>query len=239
MSEIPRNIAFGKSIAVYAVIAYCILHNTGGICPIIRCTTSILKGPCGGSQNGVCEIHQNIKCGWQMIYDRLKRLNKLELLAEVPCPARCGPPPKDWSQSRQGGKESEQGGFVIDKAIIAAAKLKTESELEKLFTAGRFVLTSELGPPKSCLGQGITQAVSELKDYCDGFNLTENQTAIVRLSSIVAGVHVIAGGGEPVIQMSCRDRNRIAIQSDLFGAYSTACGKQECSLLELRPPGFW
>jgi methylenetetrahydrofolate reductase (NADPH) len=59
-----------------------------------------------------------------------------------------------------------------------------------------------------------------LKDMVDGFNLTDNQTAIVRLSSIAAGVHCLRGGGVPIIQMTCRDRNRIAMQSDLMGAYS-------------------
>ncbi|SMB98085.1 Methylene-tetrahydrofolate reductase C terminal [Thermanaeromonas toyohensis ToBE] len=74
----------------------CILHKTGGICPIIRCSKSILNGPCGGSQNGRCEVNKDIPCAWQLIYDRLKALNKLELLLEIQ-------PPKDWSKARDGG----------------------------------------------------------------------------------------------------------------------------------------
>jgi len=74
----------------------CILHQTGGICPIIRCSKSLLNGPCGGSQGGKCEVNPDLPCAWQLIYDRLKALGKLDLLLEIR-------PPKDWSKARDGG----------------------------------------------------------------------------------------------------------------------------------------
>jgi len=74
----------------------CILHLTGGICPIARCAKSLLNGPCGGSQRGKCEVNPNIDCAWQLIYDRLKALGKLDLLLEIQAP-------KDWRSSRDGG----------------------------------------------------------------------------------------------------------------------------------------
>ncbi|MEW6524377.1 MAG: methylenetetrahydrofolate reductase C-terminal domain-containing protein [Bacillota bacterium] len=74
----------------------CVLHLTGGVCPIIRCSKSLLNGPCGGSQNGKCEIRDEVECAWQLIYDRLKGLGRLDLLAEPI-------PPKDWSHARDGG----------------------------------------------------------------------------------------------------------------------------------------
>jgi ferredoxin len=74
----------------------CILHKTGGICPIIRCSKSILNGPCGGSQYGKCEISKDVPCAWQLIYDRMKTLGRLDLLTVYQ-------PPKDWSKSRDGG----------------------------------------------------------------------------------------------------------------------------------------
>ena len=98
--------------------------------------------------------------------------------------------------------------------------LKTESKLEKLFAQGHFVITGELGPPQHSDGIDLEHHASELKDTVDAINLTDNQTAIVRLSSIAAGIHVLKGGSTPIIQMTCRDRNRIAMQSDLLGAYS-------------------
>lgn len=74
----------------------CLLGITGGICPIARCSKSLLNGPCGGSQGGKCEVNQEIDCAWQLIYDRLKTLGKLQLLDEIQ-------PPKNWSTSRDGG----------------------------------------------------------------------------------------------------------------------------------------
>ncbi|MEW6243421.1 MAG: methylenetetrahydrofolate reductase C-terminal domain-containing protein [Bacillota bacterium] len=74
----------------------CILHLTGGICPIIRCSKSLLNGPCGGSSGGKCEVSKETDCAWQLIYDRLKELGKLWLMMEII-------PPKDWSRARDGG----------------------------------------------------------------------------------------------------------------------------------------
>lgn len=74
----------------------CILGLTGGICPIARCSKSLLNGPCGGSEAGHCEINPDIDCAWQLIYDRLKSKDKLHLLMEIQ-------PPKNWRTSRDGG----------------------------------------------------------------------------------------------------------------------------------------
>ena len=94
------------------------------------------------------------------------------------------------------------------------------SKLERVLRAGHFAVTGELGPPQSADGRVIREKAALLKEYCDGVNITDNQTAIVRMSSIGAGTIVVQEGMEPVIQMTCRDRNRLAIQSDLLGAYA-------------------
>lgn len=96
----------------------------------------------------------------------------------------------------------------------------TESKLERMFARGEFVITSEIGPGKGANAGKIIENTEFSKTYADGFNLTDNPSAVVQLSSIAAGVHVLAHGGNPIIQMTCRDRNRIALQSDLLGAYS-------------------
>ncbi|BCV21270.1 methylenetetrahydrofolate reductase [Moorella sp. Hama-1] len=95
-----------------------------------------------------------------------------------------------------------------------------DSKMAKILSQGQFLVSGEIGPPKHANPEGIKKHATMLKDYVDAMNLTDNQTAIVRLSSIAAGVHVLQAGGEPIIQMTARDRNRIAIQSDLLGAYS-------------------
>lgn len=74
----------------------CILGLTGGICPIARCSKSLLNGPCGGSEDGHCEISPDVPCAWQLIYDRLSSLGKLEVLMDLQ-------PPKNWRTSRDGG----------------------------------------------------------------------------------------------------------------------------------------
>ena len=100
--------------------------------------------------------------------------------------------------------------------------MKAGSNLEKVLSAGHFALTSELGPPKGNDISVIQKKVDFLRGNVDAVNVTDNQTAIVRMSSIAACSFVIQMGMEPVMQMVCRDRNRIAMQSDIFGA--TALG---------------
>jgi ferredoxin len=75
----------------------CVLHLTGGICPITRCSKSLLNGPCGGSAGGKCEIDPDVPCGWQLIVDRLEALGLLEQMYEQVAPY------KDWNTSRDGG----------------------------------------------------------------------------------------------------------------------------------------
>jgi 5,10-methylenetetrahydrofolate reductase len=94
------------------------------------------------------------------------------------------------------------------------------SNLEKVLKHGHFAVTGELGPPQNADGEVIRKKAKLLKGNVDAVNLTDNQTAIVRMSSIGAGTIVVQEGLEPIIQMTCRDRNRLAMQSDLLGAYA-------------------
>lgn len=96
--------------------------------------------------------------------------------------------------------------------------MKSGSRLEEVLTGGEFAVTAELGPPQSA----NPEAIRKKSQYClgkvDGVNITDNQTAIVRMSSIAAAAIAISCGLEPIVQMVCRDRNRIAMQSDILGA---------------------
>jgi len=96
----------------------------------------------------------------------------------------------------------------------------TGSNLEKALRAGHFVATGELGPPQSADRHEIEHKAQFLKGIVESVNITDNQTAVVRMSSISVAVMLLELGIEPNIQMTCRDRNRIAIQSDLLGAYA-------------------
>ncbi|NLJ75844.1 MAG: methylenetetrahydrofolate reductase [Peptococcaceae bacterium] len=94
------------------------------------------------------------------------------------------------------------------------------SNLERVLKSGRHVVTAELGPPKHSSPHNIIRHTKKLKGYIDAANVTDCQSAVVHMSSISAAFHIMNNGIEPVVQVTCRDRNRIAIQSDLLGAYS-------------------
>ncbi len=98
--------------------------------------------------------------------------------------------------------------------------MKAGSNLEKILTSGQFAVTGELGPPKGADVSVIERKAKLLKGNVDSINVTDNQTAIVRMSSIAVSAILIRMGLEPNMQMVCRDRNRIAMQSDIFGAYA-------------------
>lgn len=96
--------------------------------------------------------------------------------------------------------------------------MKSGSNLERILKSGEFAVTGELGPPKSGDPEVVRKKARQLKGHVDAVNITDCQTAIVRMSSISAGLLTLAEGVEPVIQMTCRDRNRIGMQSDILGA---------------------
>ncbi|UMZ75352.1 methylenetetrahydrofolate reductase C-terminal domain-containing protein [Natranaerofaba carboxydovora] len=78
----------------------CELDKTMGICPIAKCSKSMMNGPCGGSQDGKCEIDKELDCGWHLIYERLKELGMSDRMNTIE-------PPKDWSTSHSGGPRKQ------------------------------------------------------------------------------------------------------------------------------------
>ncbi len=109
---------------------------------------------------------------------------------------------------------------MSEAAVKLEHELKSDSRLERVLRAGHFAVTGELGPPKSADVELIKQKSEYLRDVVDAVNITDNQTAIVRMSSLAAGLIAKENGLEPVMQITCRDRNRLAIQSDVLGAYA-------------------
>ena len=99
-------------------------------------------------------------------------------------------------------------------------KTEFQSKLHQILTQKEFAVTAECGPPRGADAAVVVEKGALLKGCVDAVNVTDNQTAIVRMSSIAACVHLLQIGLEPVMQMVVRDRNRIALQSDIMGAYS-------------------
>lgn len=104
--------------------------------------------------------------------------------------------------------------------------MKSGSNLEKVLEAGHVAVTAELGPPMGCDAGAVHKKIELLRDTADAFNVTDCQTAVVRMGSIAASILIVQAGMEPVMQMTCRDRNRIAMQSDILGA--AAHGIKNC-----------
>jgi len=103
-----------------------------------------------------------------------------------------------------------------------------ESKLEKILKAGHFAFTGECGPPKGANVEHLKEKISHLKGMVDAVNITDNQTAVVRMSSWAASMILIQEGVEPNFQMVCRDRNRLAIQSDILGVYAMGIRNMLC-----------
>jgi methylenetetrahydrofolate reductase (NADPH) len=98
--------------------------------------------------------------------------------------------------------------------------VKTPSKLEKILSEGHLAVTSECGPPRGSDPEVITKKAELIKDHVDAINITDNQTSVTRMCSLAACIRLKLMGLEPILQMVTRDRNRIALQSDILGAAS-------------------
>jgi methylenetetrahydrofolate reductase (NADPH) len=107
-------------------------------------------------------------------------------------------------------------------------EIKTKSKLEKIFKSGVMAVTSECGPPRSSDPAHIIEKGHLIKNHVDAINITDNQTSVTRLCSLAACIHLKLEGLEPVLQMVCRDRNRIAMQADILGAASFGINNMLC-----------
>jgi len=106
--------------------------------------------------------------------------------------------------------------------------MKAGSNLEKILTAGHFAFTGELGPPRGANVEEVRKKAAYLKGNVDAVNITDNQTAMVRMASWAASIILIQEGLEPNYQMVCRDRNRLAMQADILGAYALGIRNMLC-----------
>ncbi len=105
---------------------------------------------------------------------------------------------------------------------------KSGSNLEKVLRAGHFAFTGECGPPKGANVAHLNEKMAPLRGMVDAINVTDNQTAVVRMSSKAASALMVQAGLEPNFQMVCRDRNRIAMQSDILGIHALGIRNMLC-----------
>jgi len=106
--------------------------------------------------------------------------------------------------------------------------MNSGTNLEKVLRSGHFALTGELGPPRGTSVEAVQEKASHLKNMVDAVNITDNQTGMVRMSSWATSMIMLQEGLEPVYQMVCRDRNRLAMQADILGASAMGIGNMLC-----------
>ena len=106
--------------------------------------------------------------------------------------------------------------------------MKTNSKLEKIMAAGHLGVTSEVGPPRGADVEIVRKKAEMLRGIVDGINVTDNQTAVVRMSSWAGCLLIKQMGLNPVLQMVTRDRNRLAMQSDIIGVWSHGVDTMLC-----------
>ena len=94
------------------------------------------------------------------------------------------------------------------------------SRFKDALESGKFVITTEVAPPKGTNLENMHHHIELLKDKVDGMNVTDHQSSVMRFPSLGGCLAIIERGGEPIMQMTCRDRNRLALEADLLFAYT-------------------
>jgi 5,10-methylenetetrahydrofolate reductase len=190
----------------------CALASTGMSCPM-NCPKQLRNGPCGGVRpDGGCEVHPDMTCVWVEAWRGGERSAAGALPASINAPVehdRAGT--STWLRIAEGTHGSA--------SLAPAAPLRLAgSRLERLFERGEFVVTAEFSPPDSADPADVRMRLEPFRGCVDALNVTDASGANCHMSSLGVAVLLVEAGCEPVMQISCRDRNRIAIQGDILGA---------------------
>jgi methylenetetrahydrofolate reductase (NADPH) len=209
----------GKFYEMCRACGDCLLFETGGICPITRCAKSLLNGPCGGQASGKCEVGGwKNDCAWILIYNRLKERNRLDLFRKfrIPRDYRISEHPRELPGEVILEKKEEAREEEI---VRGAFKREAYSELMKQIGEGRFVFTGELEPVKTTNLHEVLEGARTLKGHVVAANVTDNPTSFGYMNALVPCYMIQREVGlEAVYQMTTRDRNRLALLSDVLGA---------------------
>ena len=110
---------------------------------------------------------------------------------------------------------------VVEKAppaVVQTGLNGSNSRLARMLRAGQFAVCVEISPPVGPNPEAIQREMSTLRGYAEAYNVTDNQSAMVHVSSLAVSIMLKQAGMEPVVQFTCRDRNRLGLQGDLLGA---------------------
>lgn len=190
----------------------CVLSSNGMSCPM-NCPKQVRNGPCGGVRaDGTCEARPEMQCVGLEAWRGAARMNAGVLGDAINAPAE---------RNLAGGSSWVQFMRTEGPATLArleAAAQPSGSRLEALLSTGAFAVTAEFPPPDSADPADVLAGLQPFRGCVDALNITDAAGANCHMSSVAASVLVAQAGCEPVMQMTGRDRNRIAIQGDLLGA---------------------
>jgi methylenetetrahydrofolate reductase (NADPH) len=225
----------------------CLLQETALICPM-ECPKGLRNGPCGGSTSEYCYVDKTRPCVWYKIYERSFQYERQELLLEVLPPLDWEKVGHDsWrdifkniakigigktargllSRSNVVRQETWDGIFRPvrqpdwwqgDAKYHVPGYSEPVSELEQRLAGGDFVVTSEITPPVSANVNKLAETVQKIRPYVTALNFTDNASATPRMSSSACCQVALQYGGEPVLQISARNRSRSHLQSEVIGA---------------------
>ena len=225
----------------------CLLQETALICPM-ECPKGVRNGPCGGSTSEYYYVDKSRPCVWYKIYERSFRYGRQELLLEGLPPLDWEKVGHDsWRDifkniSKLGWKKTARGLLSRSKQVRsstwdgifrpvrqpdwwqgdakyhAPAYSEPISELERRLAAGEFVVTSEITPPFSSNTDKLIETIGKVSPFVTALNFTDNASATPRMSSSACCQVALQHGGEPVLQVSARNRSRSNLQSEAIGA---------------------
>lgn len=206
----------------------CILSATGMSCPI-NCPKLMRNGPCGGVRaDGNCEVDAEMRCVWVEAWEGSERMAKGMAINNIQ-------PPLDfrlrdtsaWLRSITGSslKVTEKAHGEVAHVPMAVTK---KNHLEGVLRAGQFAVTAELSPPDSADPSDVLRRATVLSEMVDAINITDGSGANCHISSMSVAALLANEGLTPVMQVTCRDRNRIAIQGDILGAAALGISNLLC-----------
>jgi 5,10-methylenetetrahydrofolate reductase len=204
----------------------CVLSSTGMSCPM-NCPKELRNGPCGGVRpDGHCEVDPDMRCVWVDATEGAARMRNSKpgmTMVLAPVDHRLKGSSSWLRVAREKAGAPPAGGASVTSQTATRpgapeVAARSASHLEQVLRRGDFAVTAELNPPDSADPGDVLRAAAPLRGIVDAINATEASGANCHISSVAIASILAREGLEAVMQVSCRDRNRIAIQGDVLGA---------------------
>ena len=196
----------------------CILSATGMSCPM-NCPKNLRNGPCGGVRDGgMCEVKPEMPCVWLDAWQGSAQMRDPSKIKIIQAPLDRRTQDRSTWVALARGSHSKSGFNLVAEPNPQEHPLPPAGALERKLESGVFVVTTEFNPPDTANQDKIKAEATELLELCDSVNVTDGAGANTHIGSFGVCALLAQQGHDPVMQISCRDRNRIAIQGDALAA---------------------